>query len=372
MVAPKIVKASGYGAGNTPLLMFGGGYDKCEDVDTTASSQACGAATKGNRIYVLDASTGNVQKTFVTDRAVAGEVTVVNDSTGLAKIAYAADLGGNVYRIKIGTASPASWEMTKIASLGCATTIEEPPCTPNRKFMFGPDVVEDNGMYVLLLGSGDREKPLRFYSAAFSVSNRFYMMVDKPTDDSWLLAEADRCDGSKLLCHNSLLAITDTTPPLASDLANKKGWYLALAAGEQVVTSSVTAYGNTTFNTHIPTDPAAQRQSCRSDLGTANVYNVSYLDAKAQAENGTRFQNVEGGGLAPSPTVFRAPLDDGTFRDVVIGANPDSFLSPRGNRAQGRFQAAQGPGLLVHPEVKGCARCRQPPACEHVASRWWS
>lgn len=336
----KVVRASGYGAGNTPLVMFGGGYDKCEDVDTTKSAEACGAATKGNKIYVLDASTGDVQKTFDTTRAVAGEVTIVNDSTGLAKIAYAADLGGNVYRIKIGTAAPASWEMTKIASLGCNDTVNG--CTPNRKFMFGPDVVEDNGMYVLLVGSGDREKPLRSYSAAFGVSNRFYMMVDKPNDDSWLAAEADQCDGNKLLCHNSLLEITGSTPPLASDLAAKKGWYLALAAGEQVVTSSVTAYGTTTFNTHIPTDPAAQRQSCRSDLGTANVYNLSYLDAAPRTENGLRYQNVEGGGLAPSPTVFRAPLDDGTFRDVVIGANPDSFLSPKGTAPKAAFKQPKG------------------------------
>jgi len=335
--APKIVKASGYGAGLTPIVVFGGGYDKCEDVDATESPAPCGAATKGKKIYVLDASTGDVLKTFDTDRAVSGEVTIVNDSAGLAKFAYAADLGGNVYRIAIGTAVPGSWAMTKIASLGCDAPVTT--CTPNRKFMFGPDVVEDNGMYVLLLGSGDREKPLRSYAGALSVSNRFYMMVDKPSDNTWLTTEASKCDGYSLLCHNSLFGITGTATPSAADLEAKKGWYLVLAAGEQVVTSSVTAYGNTTFNTHTPTSPTVS-QSCRADLGTAKVYNVSYLDAGGQ-NDGARFQNVIGGGLAPSPVVGRVMVD-GTLRDVVIGANPDSFLSPKGAAVKAAFKQPKG------------------------------
>ncbi|WP_257014748.1 pilus assembly protein [Variovorax sp. YR752] len=334
--APKIVKSTGYGAGNSPMLVFGGGYDKCEDVDTNSAAQACGTGTKGNRIYVLDAATGAQLNSFVTDRAVAGEVTIVSDSLGLARIAYAADLGGNVYRITIGDATPGSWSMTKIASLGCDTVST---CTPNRKFMFGPDVVQDNGVYVILLGSGDREKPLRYYSAALSVANRFYMLVDKPTDTAWLSSESDHCSSTPVLCHASLQAITTTATPTATDLASKKGWYLALAPGEQVVTASVTAYGITTFNTHTPTNPNVQ--SCRVDLGTANVYNVSYANAAPQDSNG-RFQNVVGGGLAPSPGVFRVRMDDGSMRDVVIGARPDSFLSPKGTTPKSAFKQPKG------------------------------
>jgi type IV pilus assembly protein PilY1 len=335
--APKVVKSTGYGAGNSPMLVFGGGYDKCEDVDTNSAAQACGTGTKGNRVYVLDAATGTQLNSFVTDRSVAGEVTIVSDSLGLARIAYAADLGGNVYRITIGDATPGSWSMTKIASLGCDTVST---CTPNRKFMFGPDVVLDNGVYVILLGSGDREKPLRYYNAALGVSNRFYMLVDKPTDTAWLSSESDHCSSTPVLCHSSLQAITTTATPTATDLASKKGWYLALAPGEQVVTASVTAYGITTFNTHTPTNPSVQ-QSCRADLGTANVYNVSYANAAPQDGNG-RFQNVVGGGLAPSPVVGRVQLDDGSIRDVVIGARPDSFLSPKGATPKSAFKQPKG------------------------------
>lgn len=335
--APKIVKSTGYGNGSSPLLVFGGGYDKCEDVDTNDPLKACSSSTKGNKVYVLDAGTGAVLKTFDTDRAVAGEVTIVNDNLGLAQYAYAADLGGNVYRLTIGNAAPGAWSMVKLASLGCDDVTA---CTPNRKFMFGPDVVSDNGAFVLLLGSGDREKPLRYYANALSVANRFYMLVDKPSDTTWLSSETTRCGAVEVLCQNSLLAITTTATPTGTDLATKKGWYLALAAGEQVVTSSVTAYGTTTFNTHIPTDPAV-RQTCRADLGTANVYNVSYTNA-APPSGTSRFDAVIGGGLAPSPVVGRVQLDDGSRRDVVIGANPDSFLSPKGTAPKAAFRQPKG------------------------------
>ncbi|MET3372595.1 type IV pilus assembly protein PilY1 [Variovorax boronicumulans] len=336
--APKVLRANGYGSANSPLLIFGGGYDKCEDVDTNSAAQACGSGVKGNRIYVLDADTGAQLKMFTTARPVVGEVTVVTDALGVAKIAYAADLGGNVYRISIGSAAPSAWGITKIASLGCDTVTT---CTPNRKFMFAPDVLEDNGAYVVLLGSGDREKPLRYYNVALGVSNRFYMLVDKPTAGTWLTSEADRCGtGNEVLCHASLQAITTAENPTSTDLATKKGWYLALAAGEQVVTGSVTAYGTTTFNTHTPTAP--NTQTCKADLGTARVYNVSYVDAAAQGTNG-RFQNVVGGGLAPSPAVFRVQLDgNGGMRDVVIGANPDSFLSPKGTAPKAAFKQPKG------------------------------
>ena len=54
--------------------------------------------------------------------------------------------------------------MTKIASLGCATAIG---CICARKFMMPLDVVEAEGGYVILIGSGDREKPLMGFDHAY-------------------------------------------------------------------------------------------------------------------------------------------------------------------------------------------------------------
>lgn len=341
--APRVFQSSGYkdGAAFKPMIMMGGGYDKCEDTDL----HACDATAKGRRIYVLDATDGTVLKEFATDRPVAADVLVVTDAkSGIAKWAYAVDLGGNVYRISgssantpFAAADPDEWTITKVAALGCATTA---PCAANRKFMYAPDVVLDslpNG-YVLLVGSGDREKPLHRdlsedgdnagYPSTYATKNYFFMLRDFPGDPAWLAAEAGaggRC-GVPMLCLNALLEIAGDGTPTEAELAGKKGWYLGLKAGEQVVTSAITVFGGTTFSTHEPTSPG-DKEACSSDLGTARVYNVRYANAaptKPGAVN--RFEKIAGGGLPPSPVAGKVRLDDGTIVPFIIGADGSSPL----------------------------------------------
>lgn len=332
--AAKVLMAQGYGAGTQPLVMFGGGYDACEDVD--AATPACATATtKGNHVYVLDAASGTALKTFDTERAVSGEVTLLTDATGKATMAYAADLGGNVYRIDIGSSAPSGWTMTRIAALGCDTLPTAPgttpTCAPNRKFLFGPDVVTDSsGANVIMIGSGDREKPLRYYTNALSVSNRFYMLVDQPTTSSWLSAETGNCNGWGVLCTASL----GNAGVTGIDLSAKKGWYLPMGAGEQVVTSSITVQGVTTFSTHIPTDPSST-QVCKSDLGAARVYNLNYANGQG------RVQDIDGGGLAFAPTAYRVQDDNGTTHDIVIGAEQNR-LQPREASSASAFRQSKG------------------------------
>lgn len=212
---PRIINATGYGAGASPMIIMGGGYDTCQDADPNAS---CNSSSKGTKIYVLDANTGALLKTFNTDSSVIGGIKVVSDVDGNIKYAYAADLGGNVYRISgltanspVGATAPDSWTLTKIASLGGSGV-------NNRKFMFGPDILDDNGSYVLLLGSGDREKPLgsSIYPSATAVENHFFMIRDKPALTTWLSSENATC-GADVICKDSLLAITSTTTPTSAE-----------------------------------------------------------------------------------------------------------------------------------------------------------
>ena len=312
--APQIAKAAGYGSGTSPLLIMGGGYDTCHDADPNTS---CSSSSKGSKIYVLDANTGTLLKTFNTDASVVGDITVIKDKlTGLIKYAYTADLAGNVYRISgnsantaIGTTVPNNWSITKIASLGGSGA-------NNRKFMFSPGVVDDNGTYVLLLGSGDREKPLSTFTAAAAVQNRFYMIQDKPTDATWLSSENATC-GSDVLCNNSLVAITGSATPTASELGAKKGWYLDLASSEQVVTSAIVVLNTLTFSTHRPTPPLPNQ--C-SSLGTATVYNLNFRNAATRVGL-VRGETIIGGGLPASPVAGRVILDDGTVTNVCFGCD---------------------------------------------------
>jgi len=315
--SPTVIKAAGFYDAVTvdtvttnvpqPMLIMGGGYDGCEDDDPNT----CTSSDKGNRIYVLDADNGDILKTFSTDRAVVGDVFVVtNQATGLAQWAYAADMGGGIYRISginantaIADTAPGSWTITKIASLGCDNSAN---CSANRKFMFAPDVVVEpapnSGTHVLLIGSGDREKPLLDYPSAYGVTNYFFMLKDVPTDSTWLSTNMGTCPTSNEICLDSLYEIDSEDDPAAEAalLATKKGWYLGLNGHEQVVTSAITVFGGTTFSTHTPTVPADD--ACTSDLGTARVYNLRFSNAAPSKPNATsRYEEISGGGLPPSP-----------------------------------------------------------------------
>jgi type IV pilus assembly protein PilY1 len=283
------------------------------------------------------------------------EVFVITDSSGNAQWAYAADLGGNVYRISgvspttpIGDTDPADWTITKIASLGCDTVATS--CTTstrtNRKFMYVPDVVEKDGTYYLMLGSGDREKPLgkatsttaAYWPKSYATQNYFFMIKDRPTatGPTWLSTESGNC-GAEVICLASLTQITTDTPSSA-DLAGTKGWYLVLNTnyasgpttpaatnhyGEQVVTSAITVFGTVTFSTQTPHVPTTGE--CTSDLGTARVYNINYENA-APTVGTDRSQIIRGGGLPPSPVAGRVTLDDGKTYPFIIGADPSSPL----------------------------------------------
>jgi len=324
--SPKPFKASGYVTATSPavpkpLLIVGGGYDTCEDADQNTCS-ATGYTIKGNKVYIMDADTGVLLKTFNTLRSVVADIFIAPNADGTAKHAYAVDLGGNVYRINIGTAAYENWTMTRIAALGCDNPTEN--CASNRKFMFAPDVVEEEGVYSLMIGSGDREKPLDYYSSTSTVANYFFMFKDKPSTPSWLTEEAANCGNLELICKASLYPITSEATPTDSQLATKKGWYLALRPTEQVVTSAITIYNVVSFSTHMPNVP--QDNSCVSTLGTASIYNIDYNNAKSANGTTSRYQTVSGGGLPPSPVGGKVMLDDGTIVPFCIGCKPNSPL----------------------------------------------
>lgn len=321
--APKTLKAEGYESGEKPLLIMGGGYDTCEDAEPNTCT-----APKGNKVYVMDAESGVLKKTFTTIRSVAADVTVVpNQVTGMADFAYVADTGGNVYRITIGAEAPADWTMTKIAALGC----DVPSCgvggVLNRKFLFAPEVVVTPSFIAVLIGSGDREQPL-ITDKATEVGNAFFMLKDKPWEANWLSDESDNCV-EETLCLKSLWGMSNVNPnPTQAQLDATKGWYITLSQTEQVVTSPLVLFGVVTYSTHMPevSDP----NSCGSNLGVARVYNQYYLTGAAEGGS-SPFAEFKGGGLPPSPVSGMVTVENPTTGGpmtvpFIVGANPESPL----------------------------------------------
>jgi type IV pilus assembly protein PilY1 len=257
---------------------------------------------------------------------VIADVTIVRDNAGQAIYGYTADLGGDVYRITFGNGTAASdnsasWSMTKIASLGCGTTAA---CTANRKFMFAPSVVAESGDYSIMIGTGDREKPLTYFAAAGAVPNFFFKFTDKPTVLAATYPGTGDC-GTAIICLSSLLAITGNSTPSATDLAAKKGWYLGMTSSEQVVTSAVTIFGTVNFSTHQPA--VAVTGSCKPNLGVARSYNVKYTDAASTNGTNERFLDIIGGGLSPSPVAGQVTIDGKTV-PFCIGCT-NEILKPK-------------------------------------------
>jgi type IV pilus assembly protein PilY1 len=328
-----------------PLLLMAGGYDTCEDTDSGSANHACsGSASKGSKVYVIDASTGNIVRDFDTvvpsgtsgavARSIISDATVVPDSvTGKAKYAYMADIGGVVYRLNFEGTSANDWSMTPIAKLGCGTDTAgsgkaTSSCNANRKFMFQPSVVSKDGqLFWILLGSGDREKPVSQHTASGAVKNYFFAIQDKPGTSTWLTDQNATCDAN-LMCLDSLQKVdgtnTTTTSSEIAGISSKRGWYLTLSSTEQVVTSAITVYGNTSFSTHMPATSSSSSSTCANNLGSTRVYNVDYSDASPTGDD-SRYDDVTGDGLPPSPVAGKV-LIDGVAVPFCIGCSKDSPL----------------------------------------------
>ncbi len=162
---PRLARIKG---NSNPVLVFGAGYDAtAEDASTP------GTTTMGNAIYVLDAISGNLLKQFAASRSVPADVALIDsDFDCYIDRAYAVDLAGSVYRIDFETATdngPSAWTIYTLADLSGGTST-------GRKFFFAPDVVVTRSFTALMVGSGDREKPL-----LSTTRDHFFQLFDRNT-----------------------------------------------------------------------------------------------------------------------------------------------------------------------------------------------
>ncbi len=308
---PMTAYIKGY-SDDTPALVVGGGYDNCEDANTGAPTCTGG---KGGQVYILDAATGTKLASFATERSVVGDVAMLDiDGDGKADYAYAADLGGNIYRIDFidGPSTrnklvPAQWAMYKVAyTKGGA-----------RKFLFAPAMLHNKGFVYLAIGSGDREHPLGWQYPYENVANRFYVSLDD-------LSIKDSTKARNLDTLTDYSGTTDCNSPPALISTGVRGWYMTLAKGEQVVTSALIVGGTVMFSTNRPiVDNTA---SCSTALGDARGYIVSLFNASGAIGvdgvcGGSRSSSFVGGGLPPSPVMAQVPVD-GRRETVVIAVPP--------------------------------------------------
>lgn len=287
-----------------PVLIMGGGYDAAaEDLATP------GTTTMGNAVFVLDAFDGTLIKRFDTDRSVTADIGLMDsDLDGFTDRAYAVDTGGNIYRIDLETSSSTSssaWDIYKLAALQGGSTA--------RKFFFAPDVVPTPTFTAIMVGSGDREKPLQLTS-----SDAFFTVYD----DRMAKGTPSSIPSPIILADQEYQEIdVGKVGKLGTSENMDAGCFIKLALGEKVVNASTTFRGTTYFGTNKPTPPAPN--VCKANLGEARTYAAPLFCRTPYSEK------LEGGGLPPSPvagfvTITYTPPDGGEpvtkQKDFIIGA----------------------------------------------------
>jgi type IV pilus assembly protein PilY1 len=281
-----------------PVLIMGGGYD-----DVAEDASPAGTTSIGKGVYVIDMRSGSRLAWLPTDYSVPSDVALVDtDGDGKVDRGYVTDVRAQVYRIDMESADgtlrkPSDWVITKIAALNDGTG----GIDGTRKAFFAPDVVLSRNFTSLLLGTGDREKPLDMKS-----NDRFYVIKDSKVSKG-------EPTGVSVITDAVLAEIGATDAG-----ADPEGCAFSLnQAGERVINQPITFGGITYFSTNRPL-PADSKSCSRAEN---KAYQVP-LVCRAP-----KFQPLVGDGLPPSPVVgyvdvSKDPNVQKLVPFVIGGANP--------------------------------------------------
>ena len=253
-----------------PVLIFGGGWDACLDVDEAALS--AGSCTTGNQVFVLNARTGDVIGKFDTEAPVVGEVSPLDiDNDGFIDFVYAADATGGLYRVNFAKlealgdpyAEPlqeSDWSITQIAKSSM----------PSVRFLNKPTIGAIQNRVFVTIGAGDRERPLKLnYPYKQNVPNRFYAFIDEPYGEPAPVVDLDKTTSDS---GRAMLDAASGIPDGEFLVPKYRGWFLDLPdQGEQIVNPSAIGGGYVFFNSFQP--EGGSKGFC-SDLGKSKAYRV--------------------------------------------------------------------------------------------------
>lgn len=325
----------GSNSADLPVLIFGGGYS-ADDHDT-AGSVSTGDKV-GNGIYIVNAYTGGLilkaDSSTNSDMkwSIAASPTVVPGPKSLdtatlglptVKAIYAADLGGQIFRIDVlknSAGEPAGFRQNTIAKLGISAGSG---ITDHRRFYAAPDIAlaaDDSGKdlrYQVVIGSGYRAHPTdkKTQDMLFVINDRD-LLKDSPTTSPVVLGD---------LYDATSTGTTDTSGP---------GWYRRLGSGEKVLAQGAVFQYGALMTSYLP--EAVAVDNCSSVIGATRLYG---LDTRTGA---------------PSEYLVKYGVvdADGT-RDVALtGLPPKALLLTKGKDLDGDGTVdAQGTCVLVGTQL---------------------
>lgn len=310
------------------VLVFGGGYDEKHE-SAGYSSGSSDSDSKGNQVYIVDASTGELYwwasatgapTTSVSEMkfAIPSRIRAIDiDSDGLTDTLYVGDLGGQVFRIDLnmkntGAATLAS-AATLLAKLGQTVTAN----TESQRRFYEPPAVtilrNDAGQrYVAVaLGSGYRSHPL-----------------DKQTQDHfYVLNDSTVLEGRVPSAPITLsdLSQLDLGRAAGVSLIDKKGWYVDfIRDGEKMINAAAITDYEVIFSSYVPDE--AGSDPCKPVIGVSYAWIMSIKDGSVRSDaNGDGSKSlldrnpgtVQGLGGDTLVLVVQDPTADGELKKVI-------------------------------------------------------
>lgn len=303
------------GMPDVTMLLFGGGYD-AETQDYTDSQDGFGPAKLGRAIYIVNASTGELEwwagpvgsganlELPGMDYSIPSDL-LLTDMNGNGKVdrIYVGDTGGQVWRIDLGTSPNGIGALlAKLSTTGGDN---------QRRFFYAPDLASlqaetqyTQELYsnydLLLISSGYRPHPLgkENQNILFAIRDRAVQgLVDE--DNNGLADENEFFRTLELLNSTDETDFYDATENLLQDskddilkaeieeVKERYGWYIRLdkEAGEKGLASPYISNGIAYFTTFLPPDAASTTQ-CVGGEGTGRLYALDILTGGAALDFG--------------------------------------------------------------------------------------
>lgn len=279
---PIITKILGH---ENPVMIVGGGYSQGYD-----SSSGSGTNIDGRMVYLIDAKNGSLIHKFgasgntdlpgIEDSIVGSIATLDSNSDGYTDRLYAADLGGNVWRMDLPSEDEDTWSGFKFAELGSALS------NGDRRFFYEPvvaqttftnitnvtittetgtttEVVSQNVPYdAVTLGTGNRANPL-----GLGVNDMFFVLQDRNVNTQQFGSGTGVTAIPAPLTLENLYDVTSAAPETEAEniaFGAKRGWFYNFSvSGEKSLAPSVIIKGKVYFTSFIPTQPVVEdSQSC--------------------------------------------------------------------------------------------------------------
>ncbi|MDZ4251304.1 MAG: PilC/PilY family type IV pilus protein [Sulfuritalea sp.] len=359
--------------------VFGAGYDATQEDKPTGSHVT---PTMGRGVFVVEAETGQLIQflaptTGVTGYSFAADTNVLDlNADGYADRIYAADTNANVFRFDTvqtvtDVASSSYWKRYHLAQVG---DTDANGGVNARKFLFKPEILPftHNGVVktMVLVGSGNREKPLNnfqsdgsvntlscpalytdtYYSTSSSnkVNDRFFGLLDAvQTGDVEATVNADPIVFGDLQQINSN-TVSDNTLTAFSLSSSDRGWQILLRNDpdgngtrneEKTVNAAKVVGGVVFFATNTPVSPDVSAGVC-SNLGQALGYaldpitGLPAINRDDSTSGGVAtytaadFAAVFVGGGLPPTSVSGTVVVGGEAVNICIGCGKENVFDP--------------------------------------------